>query len=163
MQHGSGETGVPSERAGCIERMEEAWEYVTPGMEGMPSTRMFRDGFVRYAASKGFSVVPYNLEVSDDASLRPDVPAVLRFIEEGLSADAPVAFLNLCNGNVENLDRWHWVTIVALSGSANSGQGIVTVLDEGEVLEIDVALWAETTKRGGGFVYFLEGEADEIY
>jgi len=145
---------VPETRDACIQAMEQAWMHVTPGEEGMPSTRMYRDGFINYAKDLCIEVEAHVLDVPDELSQRPSFETVHSFVVQGLLIDAPVAFLNLCNGDVCNLDRWHWVTIVALSYDEESGRDIVIVLDEGHVREIDLKLWSDTTLRGGGFVYF---------
>ena len=63
-----------------------------------------------------------------------------------------MAFLNLHNGKVRELDWWHWVTITALE------DGRADLLDSGKALTIDFRLWYETTKRRGGFVSALGGE-----
>ena len=57
-----------------------------------------------------------------------------------------MAFLNLHNGRVKELDYWHWVTITALEDTT------AVILDSGSALRIDLRLWYETTKRRGGYV-----------
>jgi len=78
----------------------------------------------------------------------------LSFLEGGLIKDAPIAFLNLCNGQVKNLDPWHWVTIISLEYAENGKSASIKILDEGLIKKIDLALWYDTTTLGGGFVYF---------
>ena len=71
------------------------------------------------------------------------------FVRRSLERDCPVAFLNLHNGVVKELDWWHWVTVTALE------DGRADLLDSGEALTIDLRLWYATTRRRGGFVSAL--------
>ena len=71
------------------------------------------------------------------------------FVRRSLARDCPVAFLNLHNGRVKELDWWHWVSITALE------DGRAEILDSGNRLTIDFHLWYETTRRRGGFVSAL--------
>ena len=43
----------PANRSDCLGAMEEAWRYVTPGEEGIPSADMLCEGFLNYARAKG--------------------------------------------------------------------------------------------------------------
>ena len=137
-----------------LQLMNEVWDYVTPSSGGMPTTTMFFTAVLSYTRAKGLDVEHYHCELPEDRACRPTMPHVLEFIESGLQADAPVAFLNLCNGAVQNLARWHWVTIVALEYETEADQATVTILDEGQLKKIDLSLWLKTTTKGGGFVYF---------
>jgi len=67
--------------------------------------------------------------------------------------DAPIAFLNLNNGKVHNLEAYHWVLITGLDLSHPSIV-LAHILDGGVPLIIDLSLWLETTTSSGGFVYF---------
>jgi hypothetical protein len=78
---------------------------------------------------------------------------LLKFLEEALSKDSPIAFLNLCNGIEKNLECWHWVTIISLEYMENEEQTFVNILDDGQIKKIDLALWYNTTRKNGGFVY----------
>ena len=71
------------------------------------------------------------------------------FVRSALSADQPVAWLNLHSGEVEALDDWHWVTIVALE-ERRDGTELCTVLDGGKEYTADLRLWFQTTRLGGG-------------
>ena len=93
-------------------------------------------------------------DMPEDVAGRPALRDVVWFIEEALQNDAPVAFLNLCNGEEHCLYRWHWVTIVALDFAPDGSRAAATILDEGRQLDIDLAVWHNTTTLGGGFVWF---------
>ncbi len=145
-------------KADWLSLMEESWEHVTPTTRGMPTTQLFYDSVLAYARAKGLNIECHCCDIPEDAACRPDLPTILHFVESGLLNDAPIAFLNLCNGEEKNLYRWHWVTIISLDYVAGGNQALVKILDEGLVKEIDLALWHETTTLGGGFVYFTENE-----
>jgi hypothetical protein len=70
----------------------------------------------------------------------------------------PVAFLNLCNGEETNLERWHWVTVISVEYEEIKQGVFLSIMDEGMIKRINLALWYETTTLGGGFVYFLSAE-----
>ena len=89
-----------------------------------------------------------------DTSCRPKLSKVIDFLEGALVNDAPIAFLNLCNGEEKNLQRWHWVTIISLEYSEDRKSVFIKILDEELIKKIDLTLWYNTTTLGGGFVYF---------
>ena len=135
--------------------MEKMWGIVTPSLlGGVNTTEMFFKPLLEYIKKQGFDLQYYVCEVPKKMSNRPDLSQVVHFLDRALSKDAPVAFLNLCNGEVNNLDRWHWVTIISLEYHEPENIAHVNILDEGEIKKIDLALWLRTTTRGGGFVYF---------
>ena len=134
--------------------MEDVWNYVTPTTRGMPTTQLFCDSALAYAQARGFRMSCKVSDVPEDVAGRPALRDVVRFIEEALQNDAPVAFLNLCNGDEQCLYRWHWVTIVALDLAPDGSRVVATIMDEGRQLDIDLAVWHKTTTLGGGFVWF---------
>ncbi|MDD4445058.1 MAG: hypothetical protein PHC36_04540 [Eubacteriales bacterium] len=147
---------VSQGQSACLAAMEEAWRYVTPGDEGIPTTRMFCEGFLEYAKAKELDVDARSLDVPQEMAFRPSFTEILRFLSEALALDAPVAFLNLCNGDVHNLDRWHWVIILSIEYSEHTA--VVRIMDEGRLLDVDLRLWYDTTVGGGGFACFLLAE-----
>lgn len=145
------------ERVPFAAYMDQVWEHVTPGLQGLNSVALYTAGVRRYGASRGFALSPAALEVPEDAARRPGWEACLAFVRAGLEADCPVAFLNLCNGEVQDLDRWHWVLIAALTGNGAGTQALL--VDAGREYPIDLRLWYDTTTMGGGFVWLPEGDA----
>jgi hypothetical protein len=143
----------------CLSLMEELWEFVTPTLMGVHTTRRFYEGMSEYAESIKMSVRFEACDLPEDKSRRPELAEVLRFIESALEKDCPVAFLNLCNGQEHRLDRWHWVTIISLEHADDDENAVIEVLDEGEIKKLNLSLWYNTTKRGGGFVYFVKQDA----
>ena len=139
----------------CLDLMKEVWKYVTPTLKGVNTTKMFSESFLAYAGDNGIDAEARICDVPKEKALRPELPKIVRFIEEALSKDSPVAFLNLCNGKEENLDRWHWVTVVSIEYDEAEGQAFAGILDQGLVKKIDISLWHRTTTLGGGFVYFV--------
>lgn len=134
--------------------MEEMWKYVTPSMRGVNTTKKFYIPLRAFMKSKGLDVEYRFCDIPEEKSQRPEFQEIMDFLEEALIKDAPIAFLNLDNGEVKNLDRWHWVTIISMESTEDGLGAFVDILDEGQVKRIDLALWFNTTSLGGGFVYF---------
>lgn len=129
--------------------MDLVWRSVTPTMHGVNKTSLFCGGLTHFCEAHHLPLVCESLEVPRRADARPPLGEVTAFVARSLAEDSPVAFLNLHNGEVANLDDWHWVTIVALETDEDSAR--VTVYDNGGELDIDLALWLRTTTLGGGF------------
>lgn len=146
-----------ADRREWLRLMEDVWNYVTPTDRGMPTTGLFCRTTGAYAQARGVSISQRVCDVPAKAALRPSLPELVAFLAEALQNDAPVAFLNLCNGEETCLYRWHWVTIVALDYDLDGSRAVATIFDEGRQLDIDLALWYCTTTLGGGFVWFVSG------
>lgn len=140
-------------RADMLRLMDRMWNYVTPGMKGVNSTAILAEGGVRFGLERNVRLAARVLDIPAEGE-RPAREEVFTFIESALGDDLPVAFLNLNNGALRNLDNWHWVTLASLD-KANGRAGM---LDQGRRDTIDLALWFQTTTLGGGFVA-LEPEA----
>lgn len=134
--------------------MEEMWKYVTPSFRGVHTTKMFYEPMLTYTKTKRLNVEYNFCDVPKDKSQRPELSAILTFLHEAISKDAPIAFLNLCNGEEKNLDRWHWVTLISIEQFEDEKSLFVNILDGGMIKRINLALWYNTTTLGGGFVYF---------
>ena len=115
---------------------------------------MFFEGVLSFAKTKGLNIQYHVLDMPKNKLNRPNLAEVLNFLDAALSKDTPVAFLNLCNGDEKGLDEWHWVTIISLDHTENGDQIFIDILDEGQIKKINLALWYNTTTKGGGFVYF---------
>ena len=150
--------GVKNRKKEFLTLMEKVWEYVTPGKMGVNSTKLFVDGIQRYGKEYN---VHLNCRVLDIPTsklgvpklgvpkpCRPSIKQVSLFLVELFEKDLPVAFLNLSNGRLDNLDNWHWVTLIGF----NSDRRVALMYDQGVCQEIDIELWLETTALGGGFV-----------
>ena len=138
----------------CLMLMEEIWNYVTPTIKGIDTTKIFYEGLLSYANSKDLSFEYDVLDLPKENLLRPNFSDVLKFIEMSLQKNSPIAFLNLHNGKEKNLDKYHWVTIISLEYETDGSIAYVEILDEGIIKKIDLLLWYNTTTLGGGFVYF---------
>lgn len=134
--------------------MQESWEYVTPTENGIPTTNMFCENFLYYLKTKDINASCHSIDINQDINLHPKFHDVVQFIESAMNKNSPVAFLNLCNGKVISLERWHWVTIISIEYEENETEVNVNILDEGLIKKINLKLWYETTTLGGGFVYF---------
>jgi len=135
-----------------VELMKELWEFVTPGIGGVSSTEMFCKGFQKYINEKKLGVRLTSLNVPKKKELRPEMQQVRSFLIQELEKDSPVAFLNLEHGSVNELDSWHWVTIISFEDTTESQTAFVEILDGSYIKKIDLLQWLQTTKMGGGFV-----------
>ena len=131
--------------------MEALWPYVTPGTRGLDRPESFALGCRSFALSRG-AVLDTRLLVVPRRGKggRPDLEQVRLFLSHALEEDSPVAFLNWSNGDLTNLDSWHWVPLIACGGEG--GDLIAAILDGGEEKIIDLALWLRTSLLGGAFV-----------
>jgi hypothetical protein len=128
--------------------MEDAWLHITPGRHGVNKTGMFTCGALRYAAEKNVPLAARVLEIPVQARRRPPLSETERFITGFLADDLLVAFLNLSNGVLSNLDSWHWVTLLAYDPANHTA----LMYDQSRSVVIDIGLWLRTTAFGGGFV-----------
>ena len=149
-------------KADSVLLMESVWRHVTPGMGGVHKLEQLYNGVLSYAKEYGFDVDHFALPVPKKEIQRPALSSVIQFIAEGLRNDCPIAFLNLSNGKVENLDEWHWVTIVSLNVSENLDVVEATIYDGTKPMTINLKLWYETTRLGGGFIYFVKQEKNRL-
>lgn len=143
------------DKADLLDQMEDAWQYITPRRHGIISTSVFIKKVENYARAHHEKLRYFSLDIPEDTAKRPSLSQVVRFLENGLSSDTPIAFLNLDNGQEETLQRWHWVTITALEYDRGANSAWATISDEGLRKRIDLSLWLETTALGGGFIYFM--------
>ena len=133
--------------------MDQVWDYVTPGEHGLNRVEMYTGGVARFCRDRGVRLALRALEVPAGGD-RPGFDLCTDFIRAGLASDCPVAFLNLDNGAVKALDKWHWVLLSALE-EGDRGM-LVTVVDSGRTFPIDLKLWYDTARDLGGFVWLEE-------
>lgn len=131
-----------------LQFMDVVWDYVTPGNRGVNTTNMFTSGLEKYSRDIGLPLYCTAFEVSHRRNCRPSVEEMLLFIEDALAKDVPVAFLNLSNGALSNLDNWHWVTLVSIDRE----NGLCEMYDQGKSEMLDMPLWLKSSVLGGGFV-----------
>jgi hypothetical protein len=135
-----------------IRLMEEMFAYITPGKGGVNTTKIFTQGAARFGDARQRSLAFQVMEIPMRYDKRPKPKEAGRFILDALEADVPVAFLNLSNGALRNLDKWHWVTIFALDPESM----MATICDQGRFWDIELERWLRTTVLGGGFIYLKE-------
>ncbi len=147
---------APLSKSDFMELMEDVWQYVTPGMQGIPSTAALKKGVLAYIASKQLDILPEELDIPKKKIYRPAFTDLFTFIGDSLRNDMPVAFLSLDKGDEPLLDTWHWVTILALQYAEDGSIVFADVADEGKLLRVDLKKWFDTTRLGGGFVRFVK-------
>ena len=140
---------IPVGQAEFVAHMCRVWQFVTPRSHGLNRPEYMVEDMAAYGTAQGVALSPTMFAFPSARTKRPPWEQLRGFVSESLAADCPVAFLNLDNGKIKDLERWHWVTIVGLEGDK------VTVVDNGRVFEMDLKLWYGTTKTRGGFVAAL--------
>lgn len=138
----------------CREAMEQVWQYVTPGPDGISSTKRLCKGLEALAQARAQTLHVDVLDIPRLRCHRPSFAQALAFLDASLENDLPVAFLNLHNGDEPTLDAWHWVTIVSLEYEPDASRALAGILDEGMRKTIDFATWFRTSALGGGLVSF---------
>lgn len=146
--------GDGASRAGFLELMEQVWHYVTPGKMGVNSSSIFTAGALRFGEERGVRLRYRVLEVPTALHARPQMSELSGFLSAAMADDLPVAFLNLSNGSLKNLDSWHWVTLTAY----NPQTGAALMYDQGERSVIELELWLRTTRMGGALVVLEPGD-----
>lgn len=138
--------------------LENVWDFVTPGwLLGLNSTGKFCRGMEALLRHYGLSWRCRELSLSAFKSKRASLSQVVKFLEDGIASDCPIAFLNLHKGQVTALESWHWIVLVSLSYDASQNRYIATCYDGGRSITFDLGLWLETSRFGGGFVYITVG------
>lgn len=132
-----------------IRLMVEMFSHITPGMGGVNSEKMFTKGLLSYGKAHGMTLNTTFLSIPKKPCNGPELVAVDAFLVKSLKRDVPVAFLNLSNGTLTNLDNWHWVTIIEWTSETMRA----TISDQGRTVVIDLARWLETTVLGGTLVH----------
>ncbi|MDL2225624.1 hypothetical protein LJC20_05450, partial [Eubacteriales bacterium OttesenSCG-928-M02] len=141
-------------RQGMLKLMQASWGYITPTMHGVNKTSILEQGIKKYARDRGKRVKARVLDIQIGEGKRPSMEEVSAFLVGAIGDDLPVAFLNLSNGKLNNLDNWHWVTLVGFDPRTR----MALMYDQGVHKEIDLALWLKSTLLGGGFVAVEPGE-----
>lgn len=129
--------------------MGEVFTFVTPGMGGVNTASLFTSGAIRYGEAHSIPLISNVLEIPGMPCNRPKQDTLREFILTALQADLPLAFLNLSNGTLTDLESWHWVTIIALDDDAL----LATISDQGRIFDIDLSEWLRSAVLGGAFVY----------
>lgn len=146
---------TPLTKKECLALMNEIWNFVTPSIGGISSTSKLCEGASKYIEYKKLNIKMNSLDLPKKRQQRPDFKQIISFIIEALEKNTPVAFLNLDHGTVEELESWHWVTIISLEYDLEKNLAFVEILDGGFIKRIDLSKWIQTTKKGGGFVSFF--------
>ena len=130
----------------------EMFGFVTPGMQGVNTPGIFTDGLSGYGLKHELDIAARVLEIPKKPRKRPETADVRGFLSAALSSDSPVAFLNLSNGTLQNLENWHWVTVTAVDCLDGNDELAASVCDQGKAFEIDFGEWLKTSALGGALV-----------
>ncbi len=147
----------------ALDLMQRVWHHVKPTAMGVHTPGIFQQGLKGLFSEMTeelhglqINLEPVSLLIPRRHVLRPRQSEVIAFIRQGLMADSPVAFLNLHNGSIRRLDRWHWVTITGLDDTDES-QVMIEICDNLQQFKISLTEWFYSTTLGGGFVYLKSG------
>lgn len=132
--------------------MEKVWNFVTPTKLGLYSIRDLAQGMINYASTYQIPIAAHTLNLSFRPRQRKKFSEVEVFVLQGLAAGSPIAFLNYSRGKETELESWHWVTLMGLELFAEGSRAIIC--DNGIRKKIDLKLWYETSRLGGGMVSF---------
>lgn len=132
----------------ALKIMEELWFYLLPTEHGLNSIKLFYDGIKKFYNNKKVLIDYINVDIKN----KPNLDDIINFISKELSEDKPIAFLNLCNGEENNLDKWHWVIIVEIF--EENGNYFLNIIDDKEITKINLSLWYRTITNDGGFITF---------
>ena len=137
--------------------LEDVWQYVTPNwLLGLNSTEKFCKGVAALLGYYGLNWQCRRLSVAAFAPRRISLAQAVSFLEAGLAADCPIAFLNLQKGRATALESWHWIVIISLDYDALANRYTVECYDGGRAITFDLGLWLKSTRFGGGFVYLTK-------
>lgn len=136
-----------SDIASAALTLEDVWNFITPGLNGVSSTKKFVKGMNLLLRHYEAPWICHEISIKKYGS----VDKIASFIENGILSDCPVAFLNLHEGQTTIFEGWHWIVLVALK--LENGRYIATGFDGGKKIDFDLEQWVSTTKKGGGFVY----------
>lgn len=139
---------VDNQKQQFLPLMENTWKYVTPGRMGVNRTEIFCEGIKQYGKDFHVPLKCHTLNVPDHKFRRFSIEKVSSFLIEMLEKNLPVAFLNLSNGKLTNLESWHWVTVTGFYPEKKTA----VMYDQGIRQKIDIEYWFRTSLLGGGFV-----------
>lgn len=145
-------TGDSMEQKDFTSHMEVMFRYITPGPMGVNSLDKYINGCMDYVKEKEVSLTAKSLSVDMFSFKKRDIKKLEEFVVEGLSANCPLAFLNLSKGEEIKLQSWHWITIT--QARIENDDIIAIASDEGKKREFSLKLWYLTTKMHGGLIYF---------
>ncbi|MDO4689875.1 MAG: hypothetical protein Q4A58_01080 [Fusobacterium sp.] len=138
-----------------LPKMEELWKYLPPIKgKGLNSTKLFYDGILKYFKDRNIDIKYSYIDI--DIKNKISLEEIISYLKNEISNNRPVAFLNLCNGEENILDKWHWVTVYELFKDNFEGKEeyFLKILDDREIKKINLSLWYRTIKNDGGFVSF---------
>jgi hypothetical protein len=153
-RHGEGDC-CPLPRLEFKALMDDVWQFVTPGVMGIPSAEALMKGASAYIRDRRMNIRLEELNIPKNKSQRPALAVLVEFLATALQTDAPVAFLSLDKGAEDVLDSWHWVTLLSLEYEPDGSAAFAGIADEGKHFTADLKKWYETTPLGGGFVRFM--------
>ncbi|RRD93159.1 hypothetical protein EII17_13230 [Clostridiales bacterium COT073_COT-073] len=141
---------IPFKRREFTELMKQIYQYIPPGIWGIPSLRSLARRFQKFAGSRGIELTPKYYKLS---WRKQKIEEITEFIIEGLGQNRPVLLLTW---NVPEADlcdlKYHWVTVTALS--QKGGEYFITTSNWGEQRTYHLNKWVNMKSLYRGLLYF---------
>ena len=141
---------IKTSKADFIGFMKKVYRYFSPSIIGLHAP-YFLKGMQKLSEQYGFSMSAKKLSIPVRNMKRPPFSDVIKFIRAALEADIPVAYLILSTGGVQNLYKWHWVTIIGLDNKNKK----IRILDNTQASWVELDAWLEKSRLGGAFIRIL--------
>ena len=136
----------------CILAMRAMWKHVTPGLRGLNKVEKFANGSNAFFDEHK---LPYKCEyIKCNPKEDGSYDKMIQFFKTAFDDDQPVAFLNLSNGDIKELERWHWVTIVSIEQVDNDF--VATIFDSDFKFEMSLKTWHSTATHPAGFARYVK-------
>ena len=118
-------------------------------MRGVDTVSKYKDGYDKYLKTSNLELSKSKILILEDSS----IDEVEDYLVEAINSDYPVAFLNLNNGSENQIDSWHWTTIVSIE--KEDSDIYVNVCDEGLLKKVNLSNWIKTSNNGS-FIYYYK-------
>ncbi len=128
---------------------KEMFKYIYPTRRGMPETRLFADGFTKYAASVGTAVSYASLDGGEP------VEAAESFLRKMLDGGHSVQYLLLEHAapDIDDIE-WHWFTV---TGYDDTDGFDILFSTWGERRQLPLAhLWDTAKAEKGGLITAIQ-------
>lgn len=116
-------------------------------MRGVDTVSKYQDGYDKYLKTSNLSLSKNKILILNNSSINE----IFNYLFEAINDDHPVAFLNLDNGSENQIDSWHWTTIVSLEKIDDTIY--VNLCDEGLLKKVNLSNWIKTSNNDS-FIYY---------
>lgn len=151
--HGYIEASHVYTRSEMVEQLHDLSQVLKPGLLGLFRPSRYEAGLNSFFASRGMDYACESLSLSLFHRRSQDLfEDALDFIQEHLLLDVPVSFLLYDRGGSEQVESWHWVTVVGYRYDSDLNQHTLVLLDHNHWVEFDFGAWFKRSLLGGALV-----------